>query len=110
MTTQVSINDQKNKEEEGNDLGAHQLAVETFEVNICDVSDSTWYNHDDINNFQDARSHSPEGMGEDKNGDCENESLSMTLENTAVNANKGMNVVNLILKPLNFSVCESLVV
>ena len=89
--------DQNNKEEEGNDLGAHQLAVETFEVNICDVSDSTWYNHDGINNFQDDSSHSSEGMGEDKNGDCEKESLTMTLENTAVNANKGMNVVNLIL-------------
>ena len=40
-------------------------------------------------------------MEEDKNGDCENESSTTTLKNTAVNANKEMNVVNLILTPLN---------
>ena len=50
--------DQKNKGEEVNDLGTHQLAVETFEIKEYDVSESTWSNHDDIDNFQDANSHS----------------------------------------------------
>ena len=52
----------------------------------------------------------PQSMEENKNGDCENESSTTTLKNTAVNANKEMNVVNLILTPLNVSLCESSIV